>query len=382
MRKAIFWVHLACGVVAGAIVLLMSVTGVLLTYERQMLAWSDRGPYRSPSAPSERPSVEAALADKGLLLNGNIVVRADGREPIEISRGREGATYIEAGSGRVLGESKRGGLRGFFGTVVAWHRWLGAEGAGRQTGKAITGACNLAFLGLVLTGAYLWLPRVWRWTAVRQVVLFRGGLSGKARDFNWHNVLGIWCFLPLLVVVAGAVPISYTWASNLVYSIGGGKPPAPPAAPSKPPGGSAPSPVILAGVDRLLARAEAQVPGWQSITFRIPPNPATPIVFTIDEGNGGQPQKRGTLTLDRTTAEVVRWEPFSSLDAGRQIRMWLRFLHTGEALGIAGQTIAGIASAGAVVLVYTGIALSLRRFAAWRRRRTTAGSHEPAAAVR
>ena len=48
--------------------------------------------------------------------------------------------------------------------------------------------------------------------------------------------------------------------------------------------------------------------------------------------------------------------------------MILRFAHTGEVLGLPGQTIAGIASAGAVVLVYTGLALALRRFVAWRRR--------------
>lgn len=33
-RRAIFWVHLSCGVFAGLFILAMSVTGVLLTYER------------------------------------------------------------------------------------------------------------------------------------------------------------------------------------------------------------------------------------------------------------------------------------------------------------------------------------------------------------
>jgi uncharacterized iron-regulated membrane protein len=46
----------------------------------------------------------------------------------------------------------------------------------------------------------------------------------------------------------------------------------------------------------------------------------------------------------------------------------MRFAHTGEVLGIPGQTIAGLVSAGGVVLVWTGIALTLRRFNAWRAR--------------
>src|SRR5690606_14959611 len=39
-RKALFWIHLACGVVTGLVILMMSITGVVLTYERQMIAWA------------------------------------------------------------------------------------------------------------------------------------------------------------------------------------------------------------------------------------------------------------------------------------------------------------------------------------------------------
>ena len=58
------------------------------------------------------------------------------------------------------------------------------------------------------------------------VVWFRGGLRGKARDFNWHNVIGLWCAVPLFVVVLSGVVISYPWASDLVYRVAGEAPPA------------------------------------------------------------------------------------------------------------------------------------------------------------
>ena len=41
MRTVFFWLHLALGVAAGAVILAMCVTGVLLTYEKQMVAWMD-----------------------------------------------------------------------------------------------------------------------------------------------------------------------------------------------------------------------------------------------------------------------------------------------------------------------------------------------------
>ncbi len=99
-----------------------------------------------------------------------------------------------------------------------------------------------------------------------------------------------------------------------------------------------------------------------------------PVVFTIDRGEAGQPQKRATLTVDGSTGEVTRWEPFSSLTPGRRLRSILRFAHTGEVLGLAGQTIAGVVSAGGAVLVYTGISLAVRRLWGWRRLRSSAGA--------
>jgi uncharacterized iron-regulated membrane protein len=202
------------------------------------------------------------------------------------------------------------------------------------------------------------------------VTMFNGDLRGKARDFNWHNVIGFWSAIPLFLIVLGSVVISYPWASDMVYRIAGESPPArPPQGNTGRGNGSGRGVghrVTISGIDAVWARAEQQVPGWRSISLRLPMAAESPDVFTIDEGTGGQPQKRGTLKLDRSSAEIVRWEPFASLSPGRRLRSWLRFAHTGEVYGLAGQTIAGLVSLGGGVLVYTGLALALRRLLAWR----------------
>ena len=69
--------------------------------------------------------------------------------------------------------------------------------------RRITGAANLIFLFIVISGFYLWLPRVWTWIQFKNVLWFRIGLAPKARDFNWHNVIGVWTAVPLAIVVAG-----------------------------------------------------------------------------------------------------------------------------------------------------------------------------------
>ena len=59
----------------------------------------------------------------------------------------------------------------------------------------------------------------------------------------------------------------------------------------------------------------------------------------------------------------------------------MRFAHTGEVLGIPGQTIAGAVSAGGAVLVWTGLALAWRRLRAWLKRRGERPIAAPAIAV-
>ncbi|MBK6425425.1 MAG: PepSY domain-containing protein [Blastocatellia bacterium] len=372
-RKVLFWCHLAVGVTGGVIIFLMSVTGVLLTYERQMSDWADTSTYAVERRDrTSRLGVEA-LAARVRETTGHsaarVTLHADPSAPAEIGFDGAASVYVDPFTGAVLGAGSAR-TTAFFRFVTDLHRWLAAWGQGRNTGRALTGAANLGFLFIVLSGLYLWWPRTWTPRHVRSVAWFRRGLSGKARDFNWHNVIGLWMWVPLVLVVASGVVISYPWAGNLVYRVVGEEPPAPRGPGGPPPAADAP-PVVAPtdGLDALWARAEQQTPGWRSISLQLPKSLDAPVSFSIDEGDGGQPQKRASLALDRTTGEVVRWEPFSSFTTGRQLRVFFRFAHTGEYFGVAGQTIAGVASAGAAVLAWTGIALAWRRWRAWIARR-------------
>ncbi len=402
-RAIFFWFHLITGTIAGAIVLIMAASGVLLTYEKQVVAWAEAGPATRPAfedaprLPLETLLARAQTTRPGIVPSAVTVAR-DPNAPVLLGLGRDGVLLVNAYTGEVLGTGSR--TRAFFRTVTDWHRWLGRAGDSRPVGRAITGACNFAFLFLILSGMYIWLPRVWTWQKLRGLVWFRTGVPAKARDFNWHHVFGFWSAVPLVVIVSSGVVMSYPWANALVYRVAGETPPQAPqqrpdreregpssqraGGPEGPPphtarGAKAPPPhvegraVSFDGLNRLWARV-AEVEGWRTVMMRLPARPDAKVSVTIDYGTGGEPQKRAQLTLDRTTAAVVAWEPFDRLSAGRRLRSILRFAHTGEVLGLAGQTIAGIASFGAVMLVYSGLALSVRRFLAWRRRRANPAS--------
>jgi len=55
------------------------------------------------------------------------------------------------------------------------------------------------------------------------------------------------------------------------------------------------------GLERLFVRAGQQVPDFTTISLRLPNPPANALTFSIDRGNGGRPDLRSQLTLDRAT---------------------------------------------------------------------------------
>jgi uncharacterized iron-regulated membrane protein len=416
-RRVLFWIHLTAGVVAGLVILVMSVTGALLTFQQSVLRAVER-PQRyvdvpEPAAP--RVPLETVLANVRGALPGaepaTVTLEADSRSTIAVGLGPAGTAFVHPYTGDVLGQ---GALRArsFYRSVTNWHRYLAMSGERRATGRAITGACNAAFLVLAVSGLYLWWPRQWTRRHLAPVTWFRRGVQGRARDFNWHNVIGLWCAPVLIVLTTTAMVISYPWASNLLYRVTGSPLPAATAgAPAQgrqpsqgagqssreagsargvdnreggaaarvgsdrmPPGAVSVGPAPL---DDLLDAATRQVPTWSMLALRLPAKPGAPVAVTITDGAHWNRFARSTLTLDSRTGASLKWEPYAATSAGQKLRGWMRFAHTGELGGPVGEALAGLASVGGGFLVWTGLALSLRRFAAWRAR---AGSRASAAA--
>jgi uncharacterized iron-regulated membrane protein len=100
IRRTMFWIHLASGCLTGAAILFLSVTGCILAYEKQTVAWQERGHRSAPpeAHPSSLPLdrlVEIATATTGRRWS-TVVVQADVSAPVEIDLGREQRLFSEA----------------------------------------------------------------------------------------------------------------------------------------------------------------------------------------------------------------------------------------------------------------------------------------------
>ncbi|MBC7929558.1 MAG: PepSY domain-containing protein, partial [Rubrivivax sp.] len=97
------------GTTAGIVILIMSVTGVLLMYERQITAWADtRGIQVAPPAMgTARLPIETlvakARATRPAATPSALTLRADeALAPATVSFGREGLVFINPYTGEVL----------------------------------------------------------------------------------------------------------------------------------------------------------------------------------------------------------------------------------------------------------------------------------------
>lgn len=368
-RKALFWLHLISGVVAGAVIFIMSVTGALLSFEKNITEFAERE-MRVVAAPENgaRLPVNEIIGKvreaKPEAKPSAITLQNDKNAAALVALGRDGQVFVNPYTGEITGEGAKG-LRGFFRTMTDWHRWLALSGDGRPIGKAITGASNLAFLFLAISGIYIWFPRRWSWKHFKAAMVFRWKVKGKARDFNWHTVIGFWTSLVLIVLTLTATVISYQWATNLLYTLTGNEAPqaqqAPPQAAQGNPAEQ--SFVLPENFNEIWTTAENHA-AWKSISLRLPVT--KDAVFTIDEGKYWNMFGRSTLTLNAQNAQIAKWEAYGEQNAARQIRSWFRFTHTGETGGFVGQFIGFLACIGGAFLVWTGFSLALRRFANWR----------------
>ncbi|MBX3741397.1 MAG: PepSY domain-containing protein [Akkermansiaceae bacterium] len=406
-KKSVFWLHLATGLAAGLIILILGLTGVIMSFERQILE-ANHGVKVTKATP------EQVVAGPEKILGNHagtspaasgVTYYRDPEMPASVQFGRGKSAYADPYTGESLGEGNAN-LKGFFAWVLRLHRWLTLQGDSREIGGNITKAANLVFLFLVISGLYLWFPKRLSRTAFRAVATLQFRLKGRARDWNWHNTFGFWACVPLFFIVITGLVMSYSWANNLIYTAVGETPPPPRGAGGPPAAGGAPreggerrgprggdggmaregraeggmagrgggrggdgpghshdhggAPVSLAGLDAGFEKVKAASPGWRTIIVTLPKG--TTADYSVSYSHRGRPDLRRTLTVDLTSGEIVKNEGFGAQTTGRKIRTFARWVHTGEALGWFGQLLMGVASLAAVILVWTGFALSWRRF--------------------
>jgi uncharacterized iron-regulated membrane protein len=374
IRKTLFWCHLVLGLSAALPVAAMAVSGLLLAFQPQILAFAE-GDAREVAvpavgAPLRLDDVVAKAAGPLASKVASIAVSSDPSTVLELRAGRETTLWADPWTGASTGRT--GSVHAAMKQIETLHRWLGDRGIG----GVVTGVSVLFCLVLSVTGLVLWWPRSLK--AMANVVLPKRGLEGRARDWQWHNAVGV-LVLPLFLVLSltGTI-MSWKWAEAALYASVGSEPPrrtAPPKPDGKPlpartnPEAGPPARAQessstrtwQAWLDTVVAHAPV---GWDRIVLQAPEGPKGASATVLLPGQGKRQAASIMLTPDGSFRES---KPGRS-DAGTRLRDLVRPLHTGELFGLVGQILMALTTLGVLVLVWTGSALSWRRFQRWRTR--------------
>lgn len=359
VRKSLFWIHLVTGLVAALPLTIMALTGIVLSFEHQIVDSANRDARVVARSEARRLLLDSlvarAMGEEAAKITA-IAVEADPLRSVEVRQGREGKRRVDPWTGEV--KTQGASMEAAFALVERVHRWLGS----REIGGKVTGVSVLLCLVLSCTGLVLWWPR--KVAALRQVVWPRRGLQGKARDWQWHNSIGV-LVLPMFVwlCLTGTV-MSWKWAESLLYRVAG---PETPRRPEPPKAGSAVRERKADSfprswqtwMDTALAHAPA---GWTSVVLTAPQKPGAGAMAQFRTTAQRVPSG-GAVTMN-SDGRFESWTPARS-DRGARWRMLVKPLHTGELFGWAGQAAMAMASGGVLILVWTGLSLAWRRVGLW-----------------
>ena len=368
IRAVVFRLHLTVAAAAGLVILMLAATGVVLSLEETVTGLAERRYFAAAPEGGERLSPEEIAAAVGFTAT-SLSYRSDPRAPVRVYEGQDRYARVNPYTGLVL-TTESGGLERFFEGVHDWHRWFNVSGASVRRARAVTGAVNVAFLFLLLTGPILWIPRPLTRRCLANVILLRPGARGARRDLNWHQVVGIWSVLPLAVIAATGVTTSYPAVGDRVYPMVGNQVSAGVwAAESASIGAElertaiSEDPGLVPGSDlrAALATAEAWAPGWRTLILNLPRPADREVRVEVRAGRAGQPHRTGFLTLDAASGAARAWESSADATPARRAQQFLRYAHTGEYWGLAGQLLAGFFSLAAALMVWTGLSLAVRR---------------------
>lgn len=380
-KKIWFYIHWLLGLVAGTVLIVVGVTGAVLSFEKEIMQLLNQKSYFVEVSTQERLSPEALLnAFKEKIPHAKInsmtlssdpqasalIVIQDSNVAHTASGGGGRSTvshFINPYTGEILPQLEG---RAFFKLVLDLHRRLMAG----QVGKQIVAASTVALIILSLTGLYLYWGSIRKSLKSSLSVNFRA--KGRGFLYKLHSASALWMFPFLILVSLTGLYWSYEWYNEVLYKIAGVEKPRrnmnqqqPQTAKSEQGVEKERSKVPNVQSSETIAQAWALVNNalkhpYESITLRLPTS-GTKFDFTYLDEDAQHGRARNSLSVDIKEAKVLSHTRYDDKRINEQLMSSMLPLHSGEYFGIIGRVWVFLASAGMVLFGVTGLMLYLDR---------------------
>lgn len=375
LRKLNAWLHLWLGLGSGLIVLIVSITGCLFVFHKEISGWIHHDILYVEAQPTPplplsvlQEKAQAALG-KDFPIRSMITYRQPDRswEFITFKNGDPdaltifGATeyyktaYVNPYTGGVTAVRN---LKYDFFVLMKYAHW--SLLLNTRYGQPIVGWGTFIFVVLLITGLILWWPKKWTRKAREKSFRIKWSANFKRVNYDLHNVLGFYALLIALVLALTGMVWSFKWFRQAVYVVASGStvPPQPKVVKSDtlalPPANSNP-------LDIAYAAAVKAAPAAKRIGVSAVP-PASDATIRIAAYWGRETYyDRDDLQFDKHTGKLLLREAAKDRNAGERLIGMNYDIHVGAIAGLPGKILAFFASLICASLPVTGLMVWLNK---------------------
>ncbi|RFM26441.1 PepSY domain-containing protein [Deminuibacter soli] len=224
------WLHLWLGLVSGIIVFIVSITGCIYAFQKEISSVTqpyqfvqvEAKPYLSPSA-LKKIAEQHQFGDKagkpGSVINA-VQYPGTGKAAIATYRDKQTGymmVYLNPYSGQVL--KAKALEKDFFRIVLIGHfnLWLP-----REVGQPIVCWATLIFIVLLITGLVMWWPKNLRKANVDKSFKIKWKATFKRVNYDLHNVLGFYTLIGAFIIAVTGIYFGFKWVPKSIYWVASG----------------------------------------------------------------------------------------------------------------------------------------------------------------
>lgn len=362
IRKIVGTLHLWLGLLSGAIVLFLGLTGCILAFEREIEEATQ--PYRfvkKQNVALLQPSQIQKIAERQLPQKKlHSIGYQQGHSAVAVFFDFQPnpyyyAIYINPYNGVVL--KVKDMSKDFFRIVINGHYYLWLP---PKIGQPIVASATLVFVVMLVSGIILWWPR--HKVVVKQRLTIKWSARWRRVNYDLHNVLGFYMtWIALFIALTGLI-MGFQWMSKSVYWLASGgqqqvQYTEASSGTSKYPG----SDHSFTAMDHLWKKTLKGLPGFTGIVDVHPPASRTSAVEIAVNPDAGTYWQTDYHYYDQyTLREIEVKHSFGKLASASTADKLLRMnydIHVGAIAGLPGKVVAFFASLIAASLPVTGFLL-------------------------
>ncbi|MCS4226307.1 PepSY domain-containing protein [Sphingobacterium sp. BIGb0165] len=350
LKKVFQQLHLYIGLLFGLIFLTVCVTGMLLSFEKELtpLLWPKE--QRVVVLDNRLPLDAIVSKARNIFPNKRLFrveIPADPSRSYRVQYGSKKEkywyAYISPYTGEVLSKGAQAGR--FFQKVLDIHRFLLID----KIGATITGISAIATLFLAISGIYLWWPKNKKLLKQRLKIGLSGSTKRKVWDF--HAVGGFYATFFLLIFTLTGLTWSFDWYNRQFFRLFGADTKTVKEKVKNP---TSEIPVVFSPLETM----------YQQIN-NLYPNPGNILMTFPDQGNLAfsltKESFAGTLLqinqayFDSRSGKLIKNNPMNKLPLAEQMRKMVKPIHVGSVFGLPSKIIVFLAVSLAASLPITGL---------------------------